>query len=95
MWVSHQAIIKVLGGVAFSLEGLIRGDLLLSPLSKLISEFCSSQTIRPGSSGYWLEASLKSSAMPYSSYVLAIMAPIGFGSYCTLKLPFPGVTVLP
>jgi hypothetical protein len=22
--------------------------------------------------------------------LLAIMAPIGFGSYCTLKLPFPG-----
>jgi hypothetical protein len=27
--------------------------------------------------------------------VLAIMAPIGFSSYCTLKLPFPRVTVLP
>jgi hypothetical protein len=27
--------------------------------------------------------------------VLAIMAPIGFGSYCTLKLLFPRVTVLP
>jgi putative hemolysin len=29
------------------------------------------------------------------SVVLAIMAPMGFSSYCTLKLLFPRVTVLP
>jgi hypothetical protein len=27
--------------------------------------------------------------------LLAIMAPMGFGSYCTLKLLFPRVMVLP
>jgi hypothetical protein len=31
----------------------------------------------------------------FDSYLLAIMAPIGFGSYCTLKLLFSRVTVLP
>jgi hypothetical protein len=30
-----------------------------------------------------------------SAWVLAIMAPIGFSSYCTLKLLFSRVTVLP
>jgi hypothetical protein len=45
--------------------------------------------------GFLLPASPSKKMAGFRVLLLAIMAPIGFSSYCTLKLLFSRVTVLP